>query len=120
MNGNDKMQTVRLSKSGLICDTPSLLYITTEMIRLEASGVVYDKACLVFSLCGVGIANATNQITIYDGFGTNDKKIMTLVGAAYESDFRRFDSPLFFAKGIYADFTTNADEFFAQVFDPNR
>lgn len=78
--------------------------------RVTASGIVSEKPCLIYSICGVGVAGSTNVFTIYDGQGTGGKIIMTLVTVAYNSDFRLFASPLYFSKGIYVEFTTNGSE----------
>jgi len=78
--------------------------------RVTGSGVVSEKPCLLYSICGVGVADATNVFTIYDGQSTAGKVIMTLVSVAYNSDFRLFAAPLYFSKGIYVEFTTNGSE----------
>ena len=86
----------------------------TETERLSASGQAVLKPCFVYSLCGLGIAQTTNQINIYDGFSTSDRHIMSLVGTKYYADFRVFPCPIFFTKGIYVSFATNASECFIQ------
>lgn len=78
--------------------------------RVTASGIVSESPCLVSSICGLGIASTTNLYTIYDGTGTGGKVKMRLVAVAYDSDFRLYVPPLFFANGIYVDFTTNGSE----------
>ena len=95
-------------------------FMETQTKVLTASGQAFDKGCLIYSLCGLGIAAATNQIDIYDGFSTSDKQIMSLVGTQYLSDFRSFPCPLYLKRGLYVNFTTNSDEFFVQLFEPGR
>lgn len=85
--------------------------------RLTGSGSFTKRPCLVYSLCGIGVADSTNVYTIHDGFGTNDRVIMRLVSIAYTPDFRPFYIPLYFAKGLYVDFTTNGVEVFAQYLE---
>ena len=92
----------------------------TEIVRLIASGQAFDKPCLIYSLCGLGLATTTNQIDLYDGFSTSDIQIMSLVGTQYLADFRSFPVPLFIKRGLYVDFATNADEFFVQLFEPGK
>jgi len=86
----------------------------TKTSRLVASGSVTDRACYIFVMCGMGISAATNVFNLYDGFGTSDRQVMTLGGIQYQPDFRSFSTPLFFAKGVYIDFTTNGTSFFIQ------
>ena len=95
-------------------------FLKTEIIRLTASGQAFDRPCLIYSLCGLGLATATNEIDLYDGFSTSDKQIMSLVGTQYLSDFRSFPCPLYLKRGLYVNFTTNSDEFFVQLFEPGR
>lgn len=83
--------------------------------RLVASGIISRKPCLVYSICGVGIASATNVFTIHDGQSTDGKVKMTLCTVAYNSDFRLFASPLYFGQGVYVDFTTNGSEVTVQL-----
>ena len=90
------------------------------MERAVASGTVSKKPCLVHSICGIGVADATNVYSIYDGHGTSGKLIMRLVAVAYSSDFRLFASPLYFAKGIYVEFTTNGSEVVLQFMELAR
>jgi len=94
--------------------------LRTEIVRLEASGQAFDRPCLIYSLCGLGLATTTNRIGLYDGFSTSDRQIMTLVGTQYLADFRSFPCPLYIKRGLYVDFATNADEFFVQLFEPGR
>lgn len=88
-----------------------------KLDRLTASGVFTARPCLVSCLCGIGVADATNVYTIYDGFDTAGKAIMRLVAVAYTPDFRPFNPPLYFARGLYVDFTTNGSEVFAQFLE---
>lgn len=88
--------------------------------RAVASGVVSEKPCFVYSICGIGIADATNVYTIHDGHSTTGKAIMRLVSVAYSADFRLFATPLFFAHGIYVDFTTNGSEVTLQYLELAR
>ena len=78
--------------------------------RPTVSGVVSEKPCFVYSICGIGIAETSNVYTIYDGQTTAGKVMMRLVADSYSADFRLYASPLYFAKGIYVDFTTNGEE----------
>lgn len=86
-----------------------------DLVRATETCVVSNGPCLVYSLCGIGIADSSNVYTIYDGQTTNGKLIMTLVAASYSSDFRLFASPLFFAKGLYVVFVTNGEEVSIQM-----
>ena len=86
----------------------------TKTGRLAASGLLTDRACYIFAMCGIGIDAAANVFNVYDGFNTSDRQIMTLGGIQYQPDFRSFSTPLFFAKGVYIDFTTNGSSFFIQ------
>lgn len=90
------------------------------LARVTASGRVSEKPCLIYSLCGIGVADATNVYTIYDGHGTNGDVIMRLVAVAYSSDFRLFAAPLYFSKGIFIDFTTNGSEVMIQLMELAR
>ena len=86
----------------------------TKMSRLVVSGLVTGRACYVFALCGIGVTAATNVFGVYDGFSTSDRQIMILAGIGHTPDFRSFPTPLFFAKGVYIDFSTNGTSFFIQ------
>lgn len=88
--------------------------------RLTASGLACDRPCLVYSICGIGVADATNLYRIYDGFNTSDDLIMSLVAVSYVADFRLFSPGLYFAKGIYVEFTTNGAEVFVQYLEVGR
>lgn len=85
-----------------------------SMARPTASGVVSKQPCLIYSICGIGIAQDSNVYTIHDGQTVDGDVVMRLVAASYSADFRLFASPLFFAKGLYVDFTTNGEEVFIQ------
>jgi len=78
--------------------------------RPTASGIVSSKPCFVYSICGIGLAEASNVYTIHDGHNAEGKVIMRLVAGSYASDFRLYASPLYFSKGIYVAFTTNGEE----------
>ncbi len=82
--------------------------------RVVASGVVSKKPCLIYSICGIGIAETSNVYTIYDGQSVAGDIIMRLVAGSYASDFRLFASPLYLSKGLYVDFTTNGEEVMIQ------
>ncbi len=88
--------------------------------KLTASGQFTDKPCLVYSLTGIGVADATNVFTVYDGYNNAGKNIMRLVTIAYTPDVRPFSPALYFAKGLYVEFTTNGAEFFAQFMELSR
>lgn len=88
--------------------------LLTKTDRHVASGLITDRACLVFSACAIGTSAATNIFNLFDGFSTGDKQIMTFAGIRYQSDFRNFNPPLYFAKGAYIEFATNGTEFFMQ------
>lgn len=88
--------------------------------RLTASGLVTDRACLVYSICSIGTSQTSNVFNIFDGFNTGGKHIMTLGGAQYFSDFRLFAMPLYFAKGVYVEFATNGTECFVQYMEVGR
>lgn len=78
--------------------------------RVTASGRVSERPCFVYSICGIGLAQASNVYTIYDGHSTAGKAMFRLVAGQYAADFRLFASPLYFANGLYVDFTTNGEE----------
>ncbi|KKN36646.1 hypothetical protein LCGC14_0771690 [marine sediment metagenome] len=86
----------------------------TKTGRIVASGLITDRSCYVFAVCGIGVSAATNRFNLYDGFSMGDRLIMTLGGIQYQSDFRSFPTPLFFAKGVYIAFITNGTSFFVQ------
>lgn len=96
---------------GAIMDESRLI----ELARAVKSGVVSQKPCLVYSLCGIGIADASNVYTIHDGQTSSGDQIMTLVAGTYSSDFRLFASPLYFSKGLYVEFVTNGEEVSIQL-----
>lgn len=78
--------------------------------KVLASGLISEKPCLIYSICGIGLADASNVYSIYDGSSTAGKLKFRLVAGSYASDFRLYASPLYFAKGIYVGFTTNGEE----------
>lgn len=78
--------------------------------KVLASGKISEKPCLVYSICGIGIADADNVYGIYDGSSAAGKLKMRLVAGSYSADFRLYASPLYFVKGIYVEFTTNGEE----------
>lgn len=86
----------------------------TKTSRLVASGIICDRACYIFAVCGIGVSMATNVFELYDGFSASDRRIMTLGGIQYRPDFRSFSTPLFFAKGAYIAFALNGTSFFVQ------
>lgn len=88
--------------------------------RATASRIVSEKPCLVHSICGIGIADASNVYTIYDGQSAAGKVIMTLVAGSYDADFRLYAAPLYFTKGIYVEFTTNGSEVVVQFMELAR
>jgi len=81
-----------------------------QLGRLTASGRLSEKPCLIYSICGIGIADASNVYRVYDGSSTAGELKMTLVAGSYSSDFRLYASPMYFSKGIYVEFTTNGEE----------
>jgi hypothetical protein len=90
-----------------------------KVIPVMASGVVCKGPCLVYSICGIGLAQTDNTYTIYDGQGTDGKHKWTLVAAAYQADFRLFAAPVLMAKGLYVDFTTHGEEVDVQYLEIN-
>lgn len=90
------------------------------LARPVQSGAVSDKPCLVYSVCAIGIAETSNVYTLHDGQSPAGDVIMRMVAGSYSADFRLFASPLFFAKGIYVDFTTNGEEVFIQYLEISR
>ena len=88
--------------------------LLTKIDRHVASGLITDRACLVFSACAIGTSAATNILNLFDGFSTSDRQVMTFAGIRYQPDFRNFNPPLFFGKGAYIEFATNGTEFFIQ------
>lgn len=85
-----------------------------SMGRPTASGLVSRQPCLVYSICGIGIAEDSNVYAIHDGQSVDGDIVMRLVAGSYSADFRLFASPLFFSKGLYVEFTTNGEEVFIQ------
>lgn len=96
---------------------PSVRSKILPFARLTATGVVSNVPCLVYSICGIGLAQASNVYTIYDGQNAEGKVKLRLTAGAYSSDFRRFEEPLYFAKGLYIAFTTNGEEVTVQYFE---
>lgn len=88
--------------------------------RAAASGIVSRKPCLIHSICAIGLAETDNTYRIYDGQSTSGKYIMTMVAGAYSSDFRLYASPMYFAKGIYIEFTTHGEEVSVQLMELAR
>jgi len=84
--------------------------IKTDSFRATASGVVSKSPCFVSTVSGLGLAQASNVYTIYDGHNTEGKVKMRLAAGQYSSDFRLFVPAMYFAKGVYVDFTTNGEE----------
>lgn len=82
--------------------------------RIIASGLVSETPCLIYSICGIGLADTSNVYTVYDGQNTEGKVKFRLVAGAYSADFRLYACPLHFTKGLYIDFTTNGSEVFIQ------
>lgn len=87
--------------------------------RPTASGVVCETPCLIHSICGIGIAQASNVYSVYDGQNTEGKLRFRLVAGSYQADFRLFAAPLYFHKGLYIEFTTNGEEVFVQYLELN-
>jgi len=87
-------------------DEPRLISIG----RPTASGVVCKGPCLLYSICGIGLAQASNVYTVYDGQTTGGKVMFRLVAGAYATDFRLYACPIYFSRGLYIDFTTNGEE----------
>lgn len=85
-----------------------------SMARPTASALITQQPCLVYSICGIGIASSHNVYTIHDGQNVDGDIVMRLVAGVYSADFRLFASPLFFAKGLYVEFTLNGAEVFVQ------
>lgn len=82
--------------------------------RLTASGIVFRRPCVIFSIGCIGTGAATNVFKLYNGFDTADRQVMTLGGIQYAPDFRNFSMPMFMSKGVYIDFTTNGTECIVQ------
>lgn len=78
--------------------------------RVIATGRVTDKPCLINSICGIGLASTSNVYTVYNGHDTTGEIKFRLVCGSYAPDFRLFAPPLYFAHGIYIEFTTNGEE----------
>lgn len=78
--------------------------------RITASAQVSENPCLINSICGIGLAETSNVYTVYDGHGTTGKIKFRLVAGSYAPDFRLFAPPIYFANGIYIEFTTNGEE----------
>lgn len=87
---------------------------------VTASRVVSNTPCLIYSICGIGITEDSNVYGIHDGQTTEGERRMRLVAGSYSADFRLFASPLYFAKGLYVDFTTNGEEVFVQFLELSR
>lgn len=78
--------------------------------RIVKSAVISEKPCLVNTICGIGLAETSNVYRVYDGHDSTGKFKFTLVAGSYTPDFRLFAPPLYFANGIYVEFTTNGEE----------
>jgi len=85
--------------------------------RVTASGCVSKGPCLLYSICGIGLAQASNVYTVYDGQTTGDKVKFRLVAGSYAADFRLYACPMCFTKGLYIDFTTNGEEVSFQILE---
>lgn len=88
--------------------------------RITASNVITNRPCLVMSICGIGIAEISNVYTVYDGQSTTGNIKFRLVAGSYSADFRLFAEPIYFAHGIYVDFTTNGEEVCVQYLELAR
>ncbi|KKM97800.1 hypothetical protein LCGC14_1164330 [marine sediment metagenome] len=77
---------------------------------VTGSGEVSETPCLIYSICGIGIADAANVYGIHNGHGTSDTRRFRLVAGSYDADFRLFSPPVFFSKGLYVDFNTGGSE----------
>lgn len=84
---------------------------------VTASGKVSERPCLIYCICGIGIAQTSNVYGIHDGQTSGDKRRFRLVAGSYSADFRLYASPLYFTKGIYIDFTTNGEEVTVQYLE---
>lgn len=91
-----------------------------QLGRVTASGILSNKPCLIYSICGIGLAETDNTYSIYDGSSSEGKLKMRMVAGAYAADFRLYAVPLFFSQGIYIDFTTHGEEIFAQILELSR
>jgi len=87
---------------------------------LTATGLITDRACLIRSICGLGITDATNVFGVYNGFNTNGDPKFRLTALGYTADFRSFPDPLYFPNGCYIDFTTNGAECFVQFYETDQ
>lgn len=95
----------------------------SRIIALETvttSGLISDSPCLIHSICGIGIADASNVYSIYDGQSAAGDAKFRLVCGSYDSDFRLYAAPLFFSKGLYVEFTTNGEEVTVQLLKVHR
>lgn len=83
---------------------------STDLGTITASKQVSEKPCLVHSICGIGLAESSNVYSVYDGHDTSGKFMFRLVAGSYAPDFRLYCPALYFANGIYIEFTTNGEE----------
>lgn len=88
--------------------------------RVTVSGLVTEKPCLVYSICGIGLAQASNVYGVHDGYSTSGEIEFRLVAGSYSADYRLFASPWYFAHGLYVDFTTNGEEVAIQFLEVAR
>lgn len=88
--------------------------------RVIASGLVTEKPCLVYSVCGIGIAETSNVYSVHDGYSIAGEVEFRLVAGSYSADYRLFAQPWFFAHGLYIDFTTNGEEVAIQFLEVAR
>lgn len=88
--------------------------------RATATGLVSSKPGFLYSICGIGLAETDNTYTVYDGHSTAGTIKMRLVAGAYASDFRLFACPMYFAQGIYIEFTTHGEEVTMQYLELAR
>lgn len=84
---------------------------------VTASGIVSPVPCLVYSICGIGLANADNIYGVHNGQSSSDKRKFRLTANKYSADFRLYACPIFFSKGLYIDFDTNGEEVTVQFLE---
>jgi len=82
--------------------------------RLTASGIVIDHAAWLYSIIGNSYADSSSLIYIRNGQDTSGNIILDLSGSQFGSDIIVFNCPVYFNRGIYAEFSTAGYSVFAQ------
>lgn len=78
-----------------------------QTVVKSADGQVLDGACWLIGVNATDDGNGTFDLTIYDGHGTGDRKMLHIRGLQHTSPHLKPVIPMRFEKGIYLDIGTN-------------